>query len=103
MGDGALLLAYDGVELVGFFSVFAAKSSVSEQGIAVETFWFARPNRKMAGPVLFRAAKDWAQNHGCTHLIVSGSRLASDLHDKVCKFCEAVGMQPFETSYIVRL
>lgn len=100
LGDGTLILAYDGIELVGFFAVFKTKSSLSEQPIAVETFWFAVPNHKLAGPALFHNARLWAKNHGCTHLVVSGSRLASGLHDKVCSFCERVGMKPFETVYI---
>lgn len=100
LGDGVLLIAYDGIEPVGFFAVFKGKSSLSDQTLAVETFWFALPNRKLAGPALFHAAKAWAKSHGCTHLVVSASRLASDLHDKVCSFCEKVGMKPFETVYI---
>lgn len=103
LGDGVLLLAYDGIELVGFFAVFACKSSLSEQQLAVETFWFALPNQRLAGPALFHAAKNWAQNHGCTHLVVSASRLASDLHDKVAGFCAKAGMKPFETAYILEL
>ncbi len=100
LGNGTLLLAWDGIELVGFFAVSAVKSPLSGQQIAVETFWFALPNKKMAGPALFRAAQQWAKVHGCTHLIVSASRLASGLHDKVCSFCEKVGMKPFETAFI---
>ena len=100
LGDGTLLLAWDGVEPVGFFAVFKVKSSLSDQFVAIETFWFAVPNHQLAGPALFHRAKLWAKDNGCTHLIVSASRLASDLHDKVASFCERVGMKPFETVFI---
>ena len=103
LGDGTLLVAWDGIELVGFFAVFKAKSSLSDQQLAVEIFWFAKPNHHSAGPALYHRAKVWAKDHGCTHLVVSGSHLASDLHDKVCAFCERLGMQAFETSYIGRI
>ena len=102
-GDGVLLLGYDGLELVGFFAVFSTKSSLSEQQVAVETFWFAVPNKRMAGYILFNAAKRWAKQKGCTHLLVSASRLASDLHDKVAQFCEKAGMRAFETTYVMEI
>jgi GNAT superfamily N-acetyltransferase len=97
---GTLLLAYDGTELVGFFAVFAVDSFLGNQTVALEKYWYALPNRVKAGPALFRAAKQWAGENGCSHLLVSASNLASDSHDKVSRFCEGMGMKKFETSYI---
>ena len=47
------------------------------------------------------AAQAWARAHGCSHLLFNASRLASGLHDDVCRVYEHKGMKPFETTYIV--
>lgn len=96
---GTLLLAYDGAELTGFFAVFAVKNFLGREMLALEKYWYCLPNKVRAGPALFEAAVLWSKQNGCSHLIVSASNLASDLHDKVCKFCERMGMQVFETAY----
>lgn len=100
---GTLLVAYDGVEPVGFMAVFECKSPVGRDNIALEKYWFCRPNTTMAGPALYRAAMEWARKQDCTHMVMSASMLASDMHDKVSRYCEAVGMRLFETSYIVKV
>jgi GNAT superfamily N-acetyltransferase len=97
---GVLLVALDGEKPVGFFAVFAVKSFLGEQNIALEKYWYALPNYSLAGVRLFRAAQQWAEEQGCSHLIVAASNLASEKHDKVCRFCQDMGMQLFETAYI---
>lgn len=94
---------YDPPFPVGFFAVFAVKSFLSNDLVALEKYWFSDPESHKAGVYLYKAALKWAADNGCTHLILSASNLASDQHDKVCKFCEAFGMNKFETSYIVKV
>ena len=104
---GTLILAYDGdgafPDLVGFFAVFAVPSFLGSQQVALEKYWYAVPNARRAGVALYREALKWAAENGCGHLILSASNLASDLHDKVCRFCERMGMTLFETAYIVKV
>ena len=102
---GTILLAYEDDEdiPVGFFALSPMQSFFGRQLIAMETMWFCLPNAHRAGPALLRAAKKWAVENGCSHLMVSGSRLASDLHDKVCHFCERSGGKQFETVYLMEV
>jgi hypothetical protein len=104
-GKGVILIAIDSNDNpAGFFVVETYASGLGgKQTFAGESFWFALPNRVMAGPYLAKAAKKWAKENGCSHLTISGSRLASDLHDKVCNFCERMDMKPIETVYITEV
>ena len=102
---GTILLACedDSDIAVGFFALSPMSSFFGKQLIAMETMWFCLPNAHRAGPALLRAAKQWAIEHGCSHLMISGSRLASDMHDKVCHFCERSGGKQFETVYLMKV
>ena len=102
--EGALLVAYgDDDKVEGFFALCPMPSFFGKQTIAMETMWFALPNAHRAGPALFKAARKWTKENGCSHLMVSGSKLASDLHDKVCLFCERAGANWFETVYLLEI
>jgi len=99
---GSLLVAYDEDDSpVGFFALSPMPSAFGRQLLAVETMWFALPNAQKAGLALLKEARLWAEENGCSHLMISGSRLASDLHDKVCSFCERIGAKQFETVYLM--
>ena len=102
---GVLLVAHDDEtdEAVGFFAISPMASAFGSQMIAAETMWFALPNQQKAGVELFKAACDWAVANDCTHLMICASRLASDLHDKVCGFCERAGAKKFETVYLMEV
>ena len=106
---GDILLAYEPVsdydppELVGFFALFVCDSYLGPDKVALEKYWYAEPNHTRAGVALFRAAMEWSKEHGCSHLIASASGIASDLHDKVCRFFERQGMTLFETAYIAKV
>lgn len=100
---GTILLAYDGVELVGFFAVFAVPEFLAGQVVALERYWYAVPNVVRAGPALFRAAQRWAQENACSHLVISASHLASGQYEKVYRFCEKMGMSVLETAFIQKV
>lgn len=111
MDDAKLVLEAGGVciganlngEWVGFMLVFVCESFMGKQDFAVEKYWYAKPNAKMAGPLMLKAARLWAKNAGASHLIMSASNLASAMHDKVCEFYEKAGLKKFETSYIIEV
>ena len=101
---GSLLVAYDDTNSpVGFFAVSPMPSFFGKQMTAMELMWFCLPNAHRAGPALLKAAKKWAVEHNCSHLMLAGSRLASDMHDAVCHFCEKVGAKHFETIYLLEI
>lgn len=99
--SGTLLLAWsDDDVLLGFFGVFIVEFPLAKRAIGIEKYWYALPNGDRVGPALFRAAQEWVKEQGASHLIVSASRLASDQHDKIVRFCERKGMELLETSFI---
>ena len=101
---GSLLVAYDDEDKpVGFFAISPIQSFFGRQMIAMEAMWFCLPNAHRAGPALLKEARQWSKEHGCSHLMISGSRLASDMHDSVCHFCERVGGKHFETVYLMEV
>jgi lysylphosphatidylglycerol synthetase-like protein (DUF2156 family) len=102
-GEGTVLVAREGDEIVALFAVFAVPSYLGKQKIALEKYWYAKRGSHYAGPRLYLEALAWAREHNCSHLITSGSKMASDRHDSICRFLERAGAQHFETSYIYRL
>lgn len=99
-GNGAVIAAKEGDEYVGFLFLFVAANFLGEGNVAIEKYWYAKPNSYMAAPRMLKAAKKWAKERGCGKLIMSASKLASDKHDAVCEFYERMGLQKFETTYI---
>jgi hypothetical protein len=102
-GEGAVLVAKVDDEIVAMFALFAVPSYLGNQKIALEKYWYAREGHHFAGPKLYIEALNWAREHGCSHIITSGSKMASDRHDSICAFLEKTGAQHFETSYIYEL
>jgi len=102
-GEGVVLVAYDGIQPVAFLAVFAVPSYLGKQKIALEKYWYAMPGFTVAGPKLYCEAVRWAKDNGCSHLITSGSKLASGRHEGICRFLETTGAQHFETSYIYEI
>jgi len=99
--NGAVFLAYDDSgNTVGVYSQMIVKSGFSRQMMAVGTHWFALPSSQSAGIRLVAMAETRALRHGCSHVVISASRFSSDVHDKVCRYCERIGAKPFETFFI---
>lgn len=97
---GVLMGAKLNDEWVGVMLLFVCRSFLGEQDFAIEKYWFAKPNLFSVGPAMLEEAKRWTKDQGCSHLVMSASNLASDLHDTVCAFYEMSGLKQFETSYI---
>jgi hypothetical protein len=98
---GALFVAYDNDVPIGFLTVSLVPSAVGKQIVAMCTYWFALPSSDLVGPNLIEVAKKWTANKGCGHLLITGSKLASDSHDKICRYCNRIGAKQFETIYIL--
>lgn len=103
--DGTLIIARedDGGAPIGFLAIFAVASTISTQRVGLEKYWYADPNRALVGPKLFCKARDWATEQGCSHLLLAASNLSSDHYESVVRFCKDVGMEEFETTFIMRL
>ncbi len=96
-----LLLLTNAGKVVGYMGVEIFFSPLGNQKIANEHNWYILEDHRGSGAMrMVRAIKEWAKEQGCSHLIMTASTLASDLHDKVCGFYESIGMKKFETSYI---
>lgn len=99
---GTIIVALQDSKPVGFIVVTAAPSCFGAQLWAVEKGWYVCPSsRSVAGLLLYRRARQWSRDNGCSHFITFASNLASDMHDKVCQFYERMGMKLFETAYIM--
>jgi len=87
--------------VVGFMGMTVFNSPLGDQRIAIEHYWYVMEEYRDRGSMgLMNAAQEWARKHKCSHLVMNASTLASDMHDKVCKYYERLGMRKFETSYI---
>ena len=102
--DADLLLLMKRNKVVGYMGIFSFDSPLGNQRIAEEHYWFVSDNKRGHGTMLLiRAARQWAKQHGCSHIIFNASCLASDMHDRLCRFYEKIGFRKFETSYIKEL
>lgn len=105
LDNGAVLLvAMEGDEAIGWMAVYEVDSFVGPQKTAMVVFWYAsKLGPVMTGPRLADAAVKWAEKAGCSHVMFSASRIASDSHDSICRYCEKVGMEQAETMYLYRV
>ncbi len=103
--DAALFLLLSPMNtVIGYVGVESFYSPLDNQKIANEHhFYILEANRGTGAMRLVHAVQEWAKENGCTHIVMTASNLASGLHDKVCKFYEAIGMSKFETSFICQL
>jgi GNAT superfamily N-acetyltransferase len=96
-----LLVLEDNGTPKGFIGMVQLESPISEQVFANEHFWFVMQEARGLGSMrLVKAAEEWAKAKKCSHLILTASTLASDLHDRICRLYVRRGMDKFETSYI---
>ena len=87
--------------IVGVMGIVIFKSPIGTEMMATEHFLYVLGRHRGLGSIkLIRYAKKWAKEKGCSHIIFNASKMASDLHDNVCKLYERLGMKHFETVYI---
>ena len=89
----------------GYMGISTFINPLGTELMANEHYWYIIPKRRrgMGAIRLMRAAQEWAITKGCSHLLMTASKLASDLHDNVCKLYEKTGFSHFETTYIKRI
>ncbi len=96
-----LIILYDEDEPVGYIGLRYFDSPTGNQRIAEEHYLYVIPEKRgLISMRLIKNAKMLAKLKGCSHLILNASNLASELHDKLCRVYEKMGMRKFETSYI---
>jgi GNAT superfamily N-acetyltransferase len=99
--ESDLLVLYDDNGIIGYMGITTFQSPLGRQKLANEHYWFVLPDKRGFGSLrLLNFAKQWAKDNGCSHLIMNASNVASDMHDKMCRLYEELGMKKFETSYI---
>lgn len=99
--DADVLLLMNEELIVGYMGIECIENPFGDQIIANEHYWFVVKHARGHGSLrLLWAAKEWAKEKGCSHLIANASYMASDLHDRTCELYERMGMKKFETSYI---
>jgi len=99
--DSDLLLLMNKDNIVGILGLTKFQSPFGREQVANEHYMFIKKGHSVSGSKrLIDAARKWAKSKGCSHLIMNASNAASDLHDKVCRLYERIGLIKFETSYI---
>lgn len=102
--DSDLYVLEDDTGVYGYMGLKTFNSPLGNQRIASEHYWYVVPEKRGVSALRFiPLARKWAREKGCSHLIMTASTLAGDLHDKVCKMYERFDMEKFETSYIKRV
>ena len=94
----------DGDAVVGYMGICIFENPVGRGVMASEHFWYVLPEHRGIGAIrILEAGIEWAKARGCTHFIGNASRLAGELHDKICAIYEKMGFTLFETSYLCQL
>jgi len=99
-----VLAMTDEDRIIGFMGLQIFRSPLGEQMMANEHFWYVLPDDRGLGSMrLMKAAKQWAKDHGCSHLLLNASALAGDKCDKVAQLYEKMKMKLFEHTYIAEV
>lgn len=102
--DGGLLVLRTNDQPLGYMGMTAFLSPIGPDRIANEHYLYIHPDHRGRGVLLLlEFARAWARANECTHLMFNASRLASELHDGVCRLYERLGMNHFETVYLAKV
>ena len=102
--ESDLYILEDDKGVYGYMGMTTFNSPLGRQKIANEHHWYVIPEKRGVSALRFiPLAQKWAREKECSHLIMSASNLASELHDNVCEIYKRFGMKKFETSYIKRV
>lgn len=99
----ALLVLVKGAP-VGYLGIEFWPNPMGTELLANEKYWYVIPEARGRDSIkLIRTAMQYAKAAGVFKMFFTASRLASEMHDKVCRLYEAMKMQPFETTYVASL
>ena len=102
--DADLIVLYDEETPVGYIGLRYFSSPLSSQMMAEEHYFYVIPEKRgLASMRLIKNAKTLAKMKNCSHIIFNASNLASELHEKLCRVYEKMGLMKFETSFITAL
>lgn len=102
--NSELFLLMKNDHVIGYMGAICFDSPLGNQKMCQERYWFVSgKNRGRGTLMLLRAVKKWAKEKGCSHRLMTASCLASQMHDKLCRFYERLGFKKFETTYIEEL
>ncbi len=90
-------------EIVGVMGITSSRCPIGGQNIANALYWYTLPEHRGKGISFVLEARRWAAKRNCSHIIFSASKMASEMHDRVCRIYEHIKMKKFETSYIMEL
>ncbi len=96
-----MVMELDG-EIIGVMGLTCAKCPLGDQKIANALYWYTLPEHRGKGISFVLEARRWAKRKGCSHIIFNASKMASEMHDRVCQIYERINMKKFETSYILK-
>jgi len=89
-------------KIIGVMGLTSTKCPIGDQNIANALYWYTLPEHRGKGISFILEARRWARRKGCSHIIFNASKMASGMHDRVCRIYEGIKMKKFETSYILK-
>lgn len=98
---GCLVMEWEG-RIVGFMGLAVFTSPFGPEQVANEHYWYVLPEHRGLAWAFIKHARKWAQEHGCSHVMLNASYMASDKCDRVSSLYEKMGFEPFERTYLGR-
>ncbi len=87
--------------VVGILGLQFFSNPLGKGLIANEHYWYVVPeHRGIESIKMLKFAEDVAKDRKCSHIMMSASNLASDMHNSICRLYEKRKMKKFETVYI---
>jgi hypothetical protein len=94
----------DDNQVVGILGLETFVNPYGRERIANEKKWYVMPKYRGQVRDFWIYAKGWAVVHGCTHIMLNASYMASDRCERVGALYEKMmGLAPFERAYIGRV
>ncbi len=101
--DTDLMVMFYEDEIIGVMGITSSRCPIGAQCIANALYWYTLPEHRGKGISFVLEARRWARAKGCSHIIFSASKMASEMHDRVCQIYEHLKMRKFETSYMLEI
>ena len=94
------VLERDG-QIVGGLGAIKCPDLHYDRTVAVESFWFVKPDCRGKGMALFDAFEKWGKQEGCTHLAMI--HMMDSYPDRLEKLYERKGYKLWEKHYVKEL
>ena len=99
---GVIILTSKKDRPLGFMGLVQASPLSEKNKIMNEHYWYIEPEHRGGrnSLLMINKALEIAKQMGCTRFSITASRIASDLHDKVCRIYERLGFEQYETAFM---